>query len=93
MFVLTESALRSRQLPVRWAACYGQGAAIRALECSGADVDAANKRGEGPLHSAASNGWIGGASELLESGAAIIIVKEYKHDLRELLLMSGAEAV
>ncbi len=34
------------------------------------------------------------ACELLESGAAIIILKEwYKHDLREMLQMAGAEAV
>ncbi len=33
-------------------------------------------------------------SELLESGAAIIIAKEwYKQDLRETLLMAGAEVV
>ncbi len=32
--------------------------------------------------------------ELLESGAAIIVLKEdYKQDLRETLLMAGAEAV
>ncbi len=35
----------------------------------------------------------GAACELLESGAAIIIVKKYKHDLRETLQMAGAEAV
>jgi hypothetical protein len=34
------------------------------------------------------------ACELLESGAAIIIVEEeYNHDLRETLQMAGAEAV
>ncbi len=36
----------------------------------------------------------GAASELLESGAAIIVLNEdYKQDLQETLQMAGAEAV
>ncbi len=56
-------------------------------------ADAADKHGNRPLHGAASNNRSGAACELLESGAANIIVKEYSHDLRETLLMAGAEAV
>ncbi len=33
------------------------------------------------------------ARQLLEGGAAIIIVKKYNHDLRETLQLAGAEAV
>ncbi len=66
---------------------------MMALERSGADVDAADPRGNRPLHDAALYGKHHQASELVESGAAIIILKEYDHGLRETLLMAGAEAV
>jgi hypothetical protein len=41
----------------------------------------------------ASSDHRGGASELLESGAAVIILKEYNDSVRETLQMAGAEAV
>ncbi len=64
---------------------------MRALECSGADVDAADTDGNRPLHRAAAF-WSGAA--LLESGAAIIILETYYYqDLRETLQMAGADAV
>jgi cytohesin len=81
------------ETPLHYAAEYGHEAAMRALECSGADVDAAYKPGNRPLHLAASNDKSGAACELLESGAAIIIVKKYNQNLRETLQMAGAEAV
>ncbi len=66
---------------------------MRALECSGADVDAADNDGNRPLHEAAKYDNFEAASELLESGAAIIIEEDYSHDLGETLHVAGAEAV
>ncbi len=80
--------------PLHYAAWNGHEAAMRALECSGADVDAADNAGKQPLHPAAEYDKCEASSELLESGAAIIILREwYPHDLRETLQMAGAEAV
>ncbi len=48
---------------------------MRALECSGSDVDGDTKLGNRLLHVAASNNKSGAACELLDSGAAIIILE------------------
>ncbi len=58
------------------AALYRRQAAMRALERSGADVDAANNAGNRPLHLAAEYDECEAASELLESGTASIIVEK-----------------
>ncbi len=52
-----------------------------------------NNQGNRPLHYAATYDQYWAASELLESGAAIIILKKCKHGLRETLLMPGTEVV
>ncbi len=59
------------------------------------DLDAADRSGKQPLHVAAVHDKSGAASELLESGAAMITLRkeDYKLDLRETLMMAGAEAV
>ncbi len=46
-----------------------------------------------PMRPVASSDHCAAASELLESGAAIIILKQYNDSVRETLQMAGAEAV
>ncbi len=75
--------------PLHYAAMHGHEAAMRALECSGADVN----RGY-PLYDAAANDISGAACQLLESEAAIIILKGvYNQEFRKTLIMAGAEAI
>ncbi len=65
----------------------------RTVHCTSIGAARARRDFDRPLHDAASNNKSGAASELLESGAAIIILRQYTDSVRETLQMAGAEAV